>query len=85
METRRVAHSEQEVTRFINNPDMVYIGQEENGNKVFKSTKIEDVLSKREKQVFDKKHQSNEKIASCLGISVKTVEAVREKILKKGF
>ena len=85
METRRYAHSDKEVKEFRNNPQMMEIGKDDNGNIVFKSTKIEDVLSKREKQVYDRKEQSNEIISNDLGIAVKTVEAYRQNIAKKGF
>ena len=85
METRRYARLEKEVKQFRSNPDMIEIGKDDNGNIVFKSTKIEDVLSKREKQVYDRKDQSNEKISNDLGISVKTVEAYRQNIARKGF
>ena len=85
METRRFAHNETEVEKFRNDPDFTETGQDDNGNIIFHSKKIEDVLSKREKEVYDLKEKPNEVIAENLNISEKSVESYRKKIQSKGF
>lgn len=85
METRRWAHTPQEVEKFRNDPNFVESGIDDNGNTIFRDTRIEVVLSKREKEVYDMKEESNEVIAKTLEISVKSVESYRNKIKSKGF
>jgi DNA-binding NarL/FixJ family response regulator len=85
MERRRYAHTQEEVNKFRNNPDFIEGGKDDNGKVIFLSMRIEDVLSKREKEVYDLRGNSNEEIADVLGISSKTVESNRDKINKKHF
>lgn len=85
METRRWAHTPQEVENFRNNPNFIESGMDDNGNIIFRDVRIEVVLSKREKEVYDMKEQSNKVIAETLGISEKGVESYRNKIKNKGF
>lgn len=81
---RFVAHSEKE-RKDLKVLGLKEVGQEENGNYVFWSNKIEDVLSEREKQVYDLKEKTNEEIADILEISSKSVESYKDKIKSKGF
>lgn len=79
---RKVAHNEQERQEFIA-LDYKEVGKEENGNYVFWSNKIEDLLSHRELQVYKLKAKSNEYISKELSISVESVENYRVKIESK--
>lgn len=85
METRKWAHAPKEVKKFRNDPNFIESGEDDNGNTIFRDTRIEIVLSKREKQVYDMKEQSDEEIAKALEISAKSVESYRNKIKLKGF
>lgn len=81
---RKVAHSEEERKAFIEK-GYKEVGKEENGNYVFWSNKMTDILSKREMEVFELQDKKNVEIAEILGISEKSVLAYRKKIKDKGF
>lgn len=85
METRKFTHSKEEAEKYREDPNYIESGTDHNGNVIFRSTKIEDVLSEREKQVYDMKEKSNEVIAKVLEISAKSIENYRNKIKSKGF
>jgi len=71
---RKVAHSEEERKAFIAK-GFKEVGKEENGNYVFWSNKMTDILSKREMEVFELQDKKNVEIAEILGISEKSVLA----------
>lgn len=81
---RKVAHSEEERKAFIAQ-GFQEVGKEENGNYVFWSNKMTDVLSKREIEVFELQDKSNIEIAEILEVSEKTIISYRKKIEDKGF
>lgn len=81
---RFVTHSEEERAIFIKK-GFKEVGKEDNGNYVFWSNIIEDVLSEREMEVYKLSKKSNAIIALELNISVKSVEGYRSKITSKGF
>lgn len=79
---RKVAHSEEERKEFLSK-GFQEVGKEENGNYVFWSNKMTDILSKREQQVFALKDKSNIEIAETLNVSEKTIISYRKKIEAK--
>jgi hypothetical protein len=81
---RKVAHSEEERKAFIAK-GFKEVGREENGNYVFWSNKMTDILSKREIEVFELQDKKDIEIAELLGVSEKTVISYRKKIEDKGF
>ena len=81
---RKVAHSEEERKAFIAK-GFKEVGREENGNYVFWSNKMTDILSERELQVFELQDKKDIEIAEKLSISEKSVLAYRKKIEDKGF
>ena len=81
---RKVAHSEEERKAFIEK-GFQEVGKEENGNYVFWSNKMTDILSKRELQVFEIQDKKDIEIAEKLSISEKSVLVYRKKIEDKGF
>jgi len=85
MKTRKFTHSKEEAEKYRKDINYIESGTDDNGNVIFHSIKIEDVLSEREKQVYDMKEKSNEDISIILGISVKSVDSYRNKIKSKGF
>jgi len=85
METRKFTHSKEEAEKYRKDPKYIESGTDDNGNVIFHSTKIEDVLSEREKQVYDMKEKSNEVIAKALEISAKSVESYRNNIKSNGL
>ena len=85
METRKFTHSKEEAAKYRKDENYIETGTDKNGNLIFHSIKIEDVLSKIEKQVYDLKEKSDEYISSVLNISKKTVGCYRDKIKSKGF
>lgn len=81
---RFIAHSEDE-RNHLSAKGFREVGREQNGNYVFWSNNMEDVLSQREKEVHSLKHKSDDEISELLGISTKSVKSYREKIKSKGF
>jgi DNA-binding NarL/FixJ family response regulator len=81
---RKVAHSEKERKAFLAK-GFQEVGKEENGNYVFWSNKMTDILSKRELQVFELHDKSDIEIAEILDVSEKTIISYRKKIEDKGF
>lgn len=81
---RKVAHSEKERKDFIAK-GFQEVGKEENGNYVFWSNKITDILSSREIEVFELQDKSDIEIAEILEVSEKTIISYRKKIEDKGF
>jgi len=81
---RKVAHSGEERKAFIEK-GFKEVGQEENGNYVFWSNKMTDVLSKREIEVFELQDKKDIEIAKILDVSEKTIISYRKKIEDKGF
>jgi len=81
---RKVAHSEEERKAFIEK-GFKEVGREENGNYVFWSNKMTDILSKREIEVFELQDKSDSEIAEILEVSEKTIISYRKKIEEKGF
>lgn len=81
---RKVAHSEGEREAFIAQ-GFKEVGKEKNGNYVFWSNKVTDILSKREMEVFALQCKTDIEIAGILGVSEKTIISYRKKIVGKGF
>jgi ATP/maltotriose-dependent transcriptional regulator MalT len=81
---RKVAHSAEQRKSFIEK-GFKEVGREENGNYVFWSNKMTDILSKRELQVFELQDKSDIEIAEILEVAEKTIVSYRKKIEDKGF
>lgn len=80
---RKVAYCEHTRKKFIEQ-GLVEVGMEENGNYVFWSNDITDVLSKKELNIFSLFDKEDVEIAEKLQVSQKSVAAYREKISNRG-
>ena len=81
---RKVAHSNEERELFLSK-GLAEVGREENGNYVFWSNKLQDVLSSQELKVFELRSLTTHEIAQKIGISEGSVLSYRKKIRGKGI